>query len=92
MITVEQIGAILLVFVLLFGLMWIVRRKELVASASSLFASRAGGRMKVVQRIGLTPQHSVFLLEIESRTVVLATYTGGCSVLASSDGDKRVPL
>lgn len=38
-------------------------------------------RMQVLERLPLTPQHSLHLVRIEERIVVVASGPGGCSVL-----------
>lgn len=37
--------------------------------------------MQVLERLPLTPQHSLHLVRIEERIVVVASGPGGCSVL-----------
>ena len=42
---------------------------------------RAPRRMHVVERLPLTPQHSLHLVRIDGRLLVVASGPGGCSLL-----------
>ena len=42
---------------------------------------RAPRRMQVVERLPLTPQHSLHLVRIDGRLLVVASGPGGCSLL-----------
>jgi flagellar biogenesis protein FliO len=40
--------------------------------------------MKVVERLALTPQHSLHLVRVGERTILVAAFPGGCSRVDSS--------
>jgi len=77
--------AVLLVLALLFGLLWLARRKGL-----AVFAMRWGGagvdrptpRMHVLERVPLSGQHSLHLVACAGRLLVVAVSPSGCSTLA----------
>ncbi len=81
----RQFLSILLVFALLAGALWILRRG---ASGSlrvpSLPFARTSAREKAIvsiERLALTPQHSLHVLRIQGREVVVATHPHGCALL-----------
>ncbi len=41
---------------------------------------RASGPAELVQRLPLTPQHSLHLIRVEGETLVVLTYPGGAAV------------
>ncbi len=42
--------------------------------------ARASGPAELVQRLPLTPQHSLHLIRVEGETLVVLTYPGGAAV------------
>jgi len=44
-------------------------------------------RMQVMERVALTPQHSLHLVRVDDRVVLVASAPGGCSVLSPMDDD-----
>jgi flagellar biogenesis protein FliO len=76
----EQIGMVLLVFVLLGGMLWFAKRRGL--ASFPLGARRGGGRrLEVLERVPLTPQHALHLVRIADRTVLIATAPSSCTLL-----------
>jgi hypothetical protein len=84
----RQFFSILLVFALLGGALWIMRR---VASGRLSLSPRAlnislnkSGHSKLlvsVERLALTPNHSLHLIRIHGRDVVVSTHPQGCAIL-----------
>jgi flagellar biogenesis protein FliO len=78
----QQILGVLFVLALLGGTLWWLRSRGL--AQFGLKGPGGSGRqrsMKVVERLPLTPQHSLHLVEVEGRKVVIATSPGGCAIL-----------
>jgi flagellar biogenesis protein FliO len=78
----RQAGALLLVFALLGGMLWLLRRTGAAASLGGW--RRAPGRersLASIERLALTPQHSLHLVRIGGREVMVATFPSGCSLL-----------
>lgn len=42
--------------------------------------------MQVLERLPLTPQHSLHLVRIDGRTLVVSSGPGGCTVLEETKG------
>lgn len=78
--------AVLLVLSLLFGLLWLVRRKGLAAISMRVSgggaAARAVRKMRVVERVPLSSQHSLHLVACAGRLLVVAVSPSGCTALA----------
>ena len=78
---IQQVLGVVMVLALLGGSLWWLRRKGLAQ-----FAVRGpgGGKtrsMKVVERLALSPQHSLYLVRVADRTMLIAASPGGCSIL-----------
>jgi flagellar biosynthetic protein FliO len=80
---VQQFFAVFLVLALLFGALWLLRRRSL--STFPLLSRGNGGakRMRVLERVSLTPQHSVHLITIGEIILVVGVSPSGCHPLTS---------
>jgi hypothetical protein len=79
----RQVLSILLVFSLLGTVLWALRRGGRV-SLQGLAWKRALGNtrsMAAVERLTLTPQHTLHIVRINGREVLVATHPQGCSVI-----------
>jgi flagellar biogenesis protein FliO len=86
--TLRQAGSVLMVFALLGAVLWVLRRKGTAVFATTLGNwRRAPSRersLASLERLALTPSHSLHLVRIGGREVVVATYPSGCSLLGES--------
>jgi flagellar biosynthetic protein FliO len=85
----QQFLAVFLVLALLLAALWLVRRKGLAGMSLSLARPARTRRMQVVERIPLTAQHSLHLVSVSGRMLVIAVSPGGCNRLASWPADAR---
>ena len=78
----QQIIMVLVVFGLLGGLMWLLKRRGSLA-----FSPRRSGarRLEVLERVPLTPQHSLHLVRIAGKVVLIGTAPSACTLLDQSD-------
>jgi flagellar biogenesis protein FliO len=79
----EQAAAVLLVLVLLGATLYALRGKGL----QMVLPRRAAGRqrqLESIERLPLTPQHSLHLVRVEDRTVLIAVSPNGCSIIDRS--------
>jgi flagellar biogenesis protein FliO len=81
----RQVFSILLVFSLLGGALWALRR-----GGNIRFRGLAGKRVRgntksmvAVERLSLTPQHTLHVIRIYGQEVVVATHPQGCSVVTT---------
>lgn len=77
----RQILSVLLVFGLLGGALWMLRRGRRMSFPGT---SRKQRSLEAIERMSLTPQHSLHLVRIRGREVVVATHPQGCSVVAEA--------
>jgi len=81
----RQVGSVLLVFSLLGAVLWVLRRGGRI-SFQGLARKRAMGNTRsliAVERLALTPQHTLHLVCIHGREVLVATHPQGCSVVTT---------
>jgi len=83
----RQVFSVLLVFSLLGAVLWALRRGGRV-SFQGLLRTRVLGyptdrtrSMIAVERLALTPQHTLHLVCIHGREILLTTHPQGCSVI-----------
>jgi flagellar biosynthetic protein FliO len=81
--TLQQLLAIALVLGALCTLVWAMKRKGWVRSRVS--GSRdAQTQLEVIGRLALTQQHSVHLIRMADRVLLLGLSPNGCNVLESA--------
>jgi flagellar biosynthetic protein FliO len=81
---VQQSMAVFLVLGLLFGGLWLLRRKSLRGFGLIMPKQPRGVRqLRVIERVSLTPQHSVHLVQVADTLLVVGVSPAGCNSLAS---------
>ncbi len=80
---VRQISAVLAVFALLGLALWALRRGGSVRFGALRTQAR-GRSLESIERLALTPQHSLHLVKIHGREVVVATHPQGCALLTEN--------
>ena len=81
----RQVFSVLLVFSLLGAVLWMLRRGGRI-SFQGLARTRAMGStrsMVAVERLALTPQHTLHIVRIHGSEVLVATHPQGCSVVTT---------
>ena len=78
---IRQVLGVVVVLGLLGGALWWLRGKGLAQFAVRDPRRRQDQSMKVVERLALTPQHSLHLVRVAERTMLVAASPGGCSLL-----------
>jgi flagellar biosynthetic protein FliO len=81
----QQILAILLVLALLAGTLFLLRRKGLAQFPAAL--PKVPGRTRQIQvldRVALTPQHSLHLVEVRDEVFLIGVSPGGCNRITGS--------
>lgn len=76
----QQIAAIAFVFSLLGGALWWLRGRNMAAFGP---ARPSTSRLQVIDRIRLTPQHSVHILRAGDRELTIAVHPAGCTLLTT---------
>lgn len=73
----RQVAALVFVFGLLGVALWWLRGKKMIAFG----AARKASKLEIVDRIRLTPQHSIHVVRIGKRDLVIAVHGSGCTLL-----------
>lgn len=79
-----QIVAVFLVLLLLTGTLWLLRRRGLV-TVNTVIAKRLSKQklMQVVERMPLTANHSLHLVRIQDRVILIGVSPSGCHQIDS---------
>jgi flagellar biogenesis protein FliO len=82
----RQVLSVLLVFALLAAALWALRRAGPVSLRGRFrgAARQSGGHVKSLrslERLVLSPQHSLHLIEINGRQLLVAVHPQGCTLL-----------
>jgi len=79
----QQFLAVFAVLALLLAALWLLRRKGLVSVSQRLIGTAGKERqMRVVERVPLTAQHSLHLIALGDRLIMVGVSPGGCSQVA----------
>lgn len=80
----QQLTAVLLVLALL-GALVLTARKRGFAAISLPTRSPRTRRMELVERLALTPQHSLHIVSIDGKTLLLGISPAGCQLIEASE-------
>jgi flagellar biogenesis protein FliO len=79
----QQVLGVLAVLGLLGGTLWWLRSRGLAQFAGAPRRRKAGA-MESLERLPLSPTHTLHLLRVADRAIVLATSSAGCQVVESA--------
>lgn len=88
----RQILSVLLVFSLLGAVLWASKRGGRISFAG-LARKRILGNTRsliAVERLSLTPQHTLHIVRVNGREVLVATHPHGCSVVTELAADRAM--
>jgi flagellar biosynthetic protein FliO len=81
--TTQQLLAVIVVLGLLCGSLWLLKRKGWVRTSLRRPARPGQPRLEVLDRLALTPQHSLHLVRLADRTLLVGLSPQGCNLLES---------
>jgi len=85
--SVQQATAVLVALALLGTALYWLRAKGVVRFASSGARGADQKQLQSLERLPLTAQHSLHLVRVAERLVLIAVSPGGCSVLDRGETD-----
>lgn len=86
----QQLVAVALVLGALCTLVWALKRKGWIQGRIS--SSRdAHAQLEIIGRLSLTPQHSVHLIRLADRVLLVGLSPSGCNVLESGPASSILP-
>ena len=88
---IRESFAITLVFALLWAALWLLRRKGLIQAGRSVRRPMSEHTIEVLDRIRLTPQHSVHVVRVSDRRLVLGVHASGFTLLCNLETDGAAP-
>jgi flagellar biosynthetic protein FliO len=83
---VQPLGAVVLVLGLLGATLYFLRRNGVASfSGGAAFRSQSKERqMRVVERMALGPQHTLHLVRVGERMILISTAPGSCQLIDSA--------
>jgi flagellar biosynthetic protein FliO len=78
---IQQMAAVALVLLLLGATLWVLRRRGF--AGVTLGKKSSGRRMECLERLSLGPQHTLHLVRVGEKELLLALSPSGCSLLES---------
>lgn len=88
----EQITMVFVVFALLGGMLWLLRSKGLANFRFPHKSFTSEKQLEVLERLPLTPNHSIHLVRFAERTLLIGVAPSGCTLLERSDEPDRAAL
>ena len=79
----RQLLAVLFVLGLLGAAVWVLRRNGRAGWRGGFHRRREPGLLAAADRLALSPQHSLVLVRVAGRALLLAVYPAGCTLLES---------
>ena len=80
----QQLWAVVVVLGVLCGGLWLLKRKGWAHTALRRGAGDGWPRLEIVDRLPLTPQHSLHLVRWADRTLLIGLSPNGCNLLEST--------
>ena len=78
---IRQVVAVGVVFGLLGGAVWFLGQRGNALGSIFERAPKRGSRMQVIERLRLTPQHTLVMVRVADRSLLVALHPGGVAVL-----------
>jgi flagellar biogenesis protein FliO len=76
----QSILSVFLVLALLAGALFVLRRQGLANFNTPSLRGSSTRRLQVLERLPLSPQHSLQLVRIDQREILVALSPSGCSI------------
>lgn len=86
---IQQVMAVIAVLIALGTSLYVLRSKGLVRFAMQGKPGSNTRRLQSVERLPLTAQHSLHLVKVGGREILIAVSPSGCSVI---EGASRLPV
>jgi len=80
---IRQLVAVFLVMSLLLLPLWYLRRRGWAFFQTRLQLRRSHRRLELVEKLPLTPQHSLHVVRMDGRSLLIGVSPAGCALLES---------
>ncbi len=82
----EQLSIVAVILGVLCGGLWLLKRKGWAHTAMRRGRADGQPRLEVIDRLVLTPHHSLHLVRLADRTLLVGLSPNGCNLLESAQG------
>jgi flagellar biosynthetic protein FliO len=82
----QQLSLVAVVLGVLCGGLWVLKRKGLARPMIRRARPDGQPRLEVIDRLVLTPHHSLHLVRLADRTLLVGLSPNGCNLLESAQG------
>lgn len=79
--SIQQALSVVVVLALLGAALWWLRSRGMAQFAFKTPGTGKRKSIQVIERMALTPQHSLHLVRVADRTMLIAASPAGCSIL-----------
>ncbi len=83
----QQFLAVVFVLLSLWAALWFLRRKGVAVRGTPLLGRKQAHSIEHLDRMRLTPQHSIHLLRVEGRKILVAVHPQGITLLTEGAAD-----
>ena len=83
----QQIVAVLVVMALMIGSLQWLRRRGVAHIRTGLARRKTGRRLELLERLPLTPQHSLHVVRMDGRSLLIGVSPAGCALLESGNAE-----
>jgi flagellar biogenesis protein FliO len=88
---IQPVLAVLFVLGLLGAGLYFLRAKGLARFNGKGFGRQGAKQMQAIERLSLTPHHSLHLVSVGGRTLLVAVSPGGCTVVDAISSSISAP-
>lgn len=88
----EQFAAVGVVLGALFAALWLLKRKGWARTVSRGARADGSPRLEVIDRLALTPHHSLHLVRLADRTLLVGISPNGCNLLECAGGNDALKV
>jgi flagellar biogenesis protein FliO len=81
----QQVAGVLIVLGALGAIVMLGKHRGFMHCAVPVRSNSRPKRLQVLERLALTPQHSLHLVTLDGRTVLVAVSPGGCQLLQNGE-------
>jgi flagellar biosynthetic protein FliO len=85
----EQISMVLLVFAILGGTVWFLKKRGMASLSLPLRKSGRTRQLEVLERVTLTPQHALHLVRVADKVLLIGTAPTACTLLDTPPPQKE---
>lgn len=86
---IEQFGSVVAVLLLLGLALWFLKRRGYAQLGNPFDRGDRRRRIEVMERHSLTPHHSIHLVRVENRTLLIGVAPNCFQLLSDTEGETR---